>query len=207
MRFPSNLCYFGDSSRVLFHQYQVNTCSSPLYLFLSNFDSTAWFDSWFFVGDSCFSCASFRFGVSGCFFYALSPHRHFFTRTGNMCYSLFFYLFLLPEDSYCLIDASLSDLVPSLLVPPIYWLFLVHIVVGCCFLSFPFCCLNRGIPATFFLDSAFCRSLFSPFDYGSAPFEISPCLFRVILVPGSASVVSFTDSFLFLCFFVVPFLL
>ena len=117
-----------------------------------------------------------------------------------------FYYFLLPEDPYCLIYVSLSDLVPSLSVPPIPWLFLVHSVVGCCCLSFPFCRLTRGIPATFFLGSSFCRSLFSPFAYGYAPFEISLRLFRVILVPGSAFVVSFTDSLLFLCFLVVPFL-
>ena len=147
---PSKLCYFGDSSRVLFCQYQVNTGSSPFSLFLSNFDSTARFCWWLHVNDSSFSCAYFRFGVSGQFFYVLSSHRRFSPELETCVTHFYFYSSLLPADPYCLIDASLSDLVPSLLVTSIPWLFLVHIVVGCCFLYFLFFRLTRGIPATLF---------------------------------------------------------
>ena len=140
------------------------------------------------------------------FFYALPPHRRFLPELETCVTHFYMYSFLLPADLYYLIDASLSDFVPSLSFLPIPWLFLVHIVIGCCFLSFPFCRLTRGIPATLLLDSAFCRSLVSPFTYGSAPFLIYPHLFRVIFVPGSASIVYFIDSFLFLCFLIIDFL-
>ena len=133
-------------------------------------------------------------------FYELSPHRRFSLELETCVTHFYFYSFILPADPYCLIDASFSDLVPSLLVLPIHWMFLVHIVVGCCFPYFTFCCLTRGIPATFFFNSAFWRSLFSPFAYSSAPFEISPRLFCVILFPGSAYVVSFAESLLLLFF-------
>ena len=151
MRFPSKICYFRDSLRVLSCQYQVNTCFSPFSLSFSNFDISNRFDWWLFVGGSYFSCASFCFGVSGRFFLRVAPTSSFFTWTGNMCYSLL-YVFLSTPGRSLLFD----------------WCFIVG-----------FCSLALVSAYSLAVSGAHCHWLLFPF-FSVLPFDPRyPCNFII----------------------------